>query len=107
LPHHDRAGAVAQLVKERLQAEGLPVVPMTVFAKGAHYALEDLSNTPYDVVGLDWTMDPADAVRRTGGRVTLQGTRARSPRMGKAGRSHFRTGCTHTSVTVCVAHKAK
>lgn len=62
-----------QETKERLAAEGLPVVPMTVFAKGAHYALEELSNTPYDVVGLDWTMDPADAVRRTGGRVTLQG----------------------------------
>lgn len=49
------------------------MVPMTVFAKGAHYALEDLAKTDYDVVGLDWTMDPADAVRRTGGCVTLQG----------------------------------
>lgn len=48
-------------------------MPMTVFAKGAHYALEDLSQTPYDVVGLDWTMDPQEAIVRTGGRVTLQG----------------------------------
>ena len=46
---------------------------MTVFAKGAHYALEVLSQTPYDVVGLDWTMDPQEAIVRTGGRVTLQG----------------------------------
>lgn len=64
---------ILQGVKESLAAQGLPVVPMTVFAKGAHYALESLSNTPYDVVGLDWTIDPTDAIKRTGGRVTLQG----------------------------------
>ena len=30
----------------------------TVFAKGAHYGLEQLATADYDVVGLDWTMDP-------------------------------------------------
>eukprot|EP00124_Ichthyophonus_hoferi_P003927 Ihof_evm6s381 gene=Ihof_evmTU6s381 len=64
---------IARSVKDRLVADGLPLVPMTVFAKGAHYALEDLSRTSYDVVGLDWTMDPAMAIERTGNRVTLQG----------------------------------
>ncbi|TPX66049.1 uroporphyrinogen decarboxylase [Spizellomyces sp. 'palustris'] len=53
----------------------LASTPMVVFARGAHYALESLS-TPdidYDIMSLDWTIDPVDARRRTGGRVTLQG----------------------------------
>ena len=32
-----------------------------VFAKGAHYALPQLANIGYDVVGIDWTIDPAVA----------------------------------------------
>jgi hypothetical protein len=30
----------------------------TVFAKGGHYALVSLSQIGYEVVGLDWTVDP-------------------------------------------------
>ena len=47
---------------------------MTVFAKGAWYAVEDLCSTSYDVVGLDWLHDPADAykIARARGK-TLQG----------------------------------
>lgn len=47
-------------------------VPQVVFAKGAHYALEDLAGTSYDVIGLDWTVDVAAARARCGGKV-LQG----------------------------------
>ncbi len=50
-----------------------PDVPKIVFARGAHYALEALAESGYEVIGLDWTMDPKEARRRTGGRVTLQG----------------------------------
>lgn len=32
-----------------------------VFAKDAHYSLEDLSQSRYEVVGLDWTIDPQSA----------------------------------------------
>jgi uroporphyrinogen decarboxylase len=32
-----------------------------VFAKGAHYAIEEISKLEYNVVGLDWTIDPAVA----------------------------------------------
>jgi uroporphyrinogen decarboxylase len=32
-----------------------------IFAKGAHYALTSLGESGYDVVGLDWTMDPKNA----------------------------------------------
>ena len=29
-----------------------------VFPKGAHYALHDLATCGYEVVGIDWTVDP-------------------------------------------------
>ena len=45
----------------------------TVFAKGGHYALEKLAQSGYDVVGLDWTMDPQKARTILGPNVTLQG----------------------------------
>lgn len=47
-------------------------VPMTIFAKGAHYALEQLSTTNYDIVGLDWTIEPSYA-RSIVKNKTLQG----------------------------------
>ncbi|NBC16296.1 MAG: uroporphyrinogen decarboxylase [Bacteroidetes bacterium] len=50
-----------------------PDVPCIVFAKGAPYALPALADTAYDVISLDWTMDPREALRATGGRKALQG----------------------------------
>lgn len=44
-------------VKSGLREKGIDPVPMTVFAKGAHYAIEDIAKTNYDIIGLDWTMD--------------------------------------------------
>ncbi|KAG2027981.1 hypothetical protein GB937_000429 [Aspergillus fischeri] len=58
---------------KRLDAMGLERVPMTVFAKGAWYALEDLCGSGYNVVGLDWLHDPAEAMQIAKGRVTIQG----------------------------------
>lgn len=46
---------------KRLEEMGEERVPMVVFAKGAWYALEELCQTGYDVVGLDWLHDPAQA----------------------------------------------
>ena len=68
---------------------------MTIFAKGAHYAIPgmvavkikkltvfqkqsffpfiELSAAGYNVVGIDWTIDPEIARNLTGGNVTLQG----------------------------------
>lgn len=57
----------------RLREIGLEPVPMTVFAKGAWYALDDLCQSGYNVVSLDWLHDPAEAVRIANGRVTIQG----------------------------------
>lgn len=40
--------------------------------EGAHYALAELGGSGYDVVGLDWTIDPAEARKLVGPNVTLQ-----------------------------------
>ncbi|EYE91479.1 uroporphyrinogen decarboxylase HEM12 [Aspergillus ruber CBS 135680] len=58
---------------KRLEQMGLEPVPMTVFAKGAWYALDDLCESGYNVVGLDWLHDPAEAFKIANGRVTIQG----------------------------------
>ena len=50
-----------------------PDVPIVVFAKGAHYGLNALADTDYDVISLDWTMDPKSARRTVGDRAVLQG----------------------------------
>ena len=43
-----------------------------VWFQGGHYALKELGESGYDVVGLDWTIDPAEARRIVGPNVTLQ-----------------------------------
>ncbi|KAI9642200.1 Uroporphyrinogen decarboxylase in heme biosynthesis [Ciborinia camelliae] len=59
---------------KRLKELGLEQVPMVVFAKGAWYALDSLCDLGYQVVGLDWLQDPAEAVRIRGDRpIVFQG----------------------------------
>lgn len=48
-------------------------VPVTLFTKGGGLWLEAIANTGCDAVGLDWTVDIADARRRVGEKVALQG----------------------------------
>ncbi|KAG0286070.1 Uroporphyrinogen decarboxylase in heme biosynthesis, partial [Linnemannia gamsii] len=65
---------IAHRVKEELGPER--EVPMTVFAKGAWFALDKLSNqavSGFDVVSVDWSFTPEKAKRVSEGRVTLQG----------------------------------
>lgn len=64
---------IAEGVRARVPsvAEGGP--PMTVFARNAHFALDDLCDTPYDVLGLDWATPPAHAAAVVAGRKVLQG----------------------------------
>ncbi|KZF25938.1 putative uroporphyrinogen decarboxylase [Xylona heveae TC161] len=64
---------IAANLPRRLEELGHKPVPMTIFAKGAWYALDDLCESGYDVVGLDWLQDPAAAVKIAKGRVVLQG----------------------------------
>ena len=49
-----------------------PLVPITVFAKDAHYALQKIANTNCNTIGLDWTIDPI-AARKLSADKTLQG----------------------------------
>ncbi|CDR37717.1 CYFA0S01e15632g1_1 [Cyberlindnera fabianii] len=48
-------------------------IPLTAFAKGSWYALDDLCESGYNCVSLDWLYNPEDAVKVANGRVTLQG----------------------------------
>ncbi|GAB3244212.1 uroporphyrinogen decarboxylase [Chitinimonas naiadis] len=48
-------------------------VPVIVFTKGGGLWLEDIAECGCDAIGLDWTVDLADARRRVGDKVALQG----------------------------------
>ncbi|WP_350238550.1 uroporphyrinogen decarboxylase [Pectobacterium colocasium] len=48
-------------------------VPVTLFTKGGGQWLEAMAETGCDALGLDWTSDIADARRRVGDKVALQG----------------------------------
>ncbi len=53
-----------------MRREGTPVI---VFSKGANHSLGRISQVGADVVGVDWTIDMAEARRLTSDRVALQG----------------------------------
>lgn len=48
-------------------------VPVTLFTKGGGQWLEAMAETGCDALGLDWTTDIADARRRVGDKVAVQG----------------------------------
>lgn len=52
--------------------DAITEVPVTVFAKDAHYALEKIAQTKCSSIGLDWTIDPKIARQQASGK-TLQG----------------------------------
>jgi hypothetical protein len=49
-----------------------PTVPITLYANGSGGLLERLGRTGVDVVGLDWTVDMADARQRLGPNISVQ-----------------------------------
>lgn len=53
-------------VVEKVKAKH-PTVPVTLYANGSGGLIERLGATGADVIGLDWTVDMADARRRLGG----------------------------------------
>ncbi|KAJ6627484.1 uroporphyrinogen decarboxylase [Mycena sp. CBHHK59/15] len=61
---------ISTSVRARL---GPTAVPMTLFAKGANYALPALAHAGYDTLGLDWQIDPAAARALVGPKIALQG----------------------------------
>ncbi|KAK7099761.1 uroporphyrinogen decarboxylase-like [Littorina saxatilis] len=65
--------AISMEVREKLAERKIAQVPMILFCKDVHFALEELSKSGYEVVGLDWTIPPLHARRLMGPKVTLQG----------------------------------
>jgi len=59
-------------IVERIRRDH-PGVPVTLFTKNGGQHLEIMAETGCDALGLDWTTDLADARRRVGGQVALQG----------------------------------
>ncbi len=53
--------------------DALDAVPVTLFAKGAWFALEEISGLDCQVIGLDWNHRPEDARRKVGDQLVLQG----------------------------------
>ena len=53
--------------------DAITEVPMTVFAKGAYFAMPKLAQLNCEVLGLDWTMNPAKMRSVVGDTKQLQG----------------------------------
>jgi uroporphyrinogen decarboxylase len=64
---------MTQVLRGLGAAPGGGRVPTIVFTKGGGVWLDDIAGCGADAVGLDWTVDLADARRRVGAAVALQG----------------------------------
>jgi len=67
---------IAQGVRTELAKRNLSPVPFILFAKDAHYAIQDLAATGlFDVIGLDWTIAPTSirSLRENYPKLVLQG----------------------------------
>lgn len=53
--------------------DAITEVPITVFAKGAYFALPEMARLNCEVIGLDWTMEVGACRQLLGGHKTLQG----------------------------------
>jgi len=79
-PHHFEEFSFSSLkrisdgVRKHIKAGEIPDVPMTLFAKGANTSLSFLAKeSGYDVLGLDWCIEPSVAREIVGDGVALQG----------------------------------
>ena len=57
----------------RMICESINEVPVTVFAKGAYFALHQIGELSCSVVGLDWNMPAEESRKLVGNGKTLQG----------------------------------
>lgn len=64
---------IRDTLRDRLKSQNIEPVPMVIFAKGGGHSLKEQSELGFEVVGLDWTVDPVDARNAVGPNVTLQG----------------------------------
>jgi uroporphyrinogen decarboxylase len=61
---------VVELLKSDVHARELPLI---LFSKGANVHLAEMAATGCAALGVDWTIDLADARKAVGGKVALQG----------------------------------
>lgn len=88
---------ISKYLPIKLKEMGLEPVPMIVFAKGANQSLDSICNLGYQIVGLDWLVDPAEAVKIRGDRpIVFQGNADPGILYG-----------THQSITETVEHMVK
>ncbi|XP_018324900.1 uroporphyrinogen decarboxylase isoform X2 [Agrilus planipennis] len=52
---------IREQVRLKLADKNLENIPMVLFAKGAGFSLRDQAQLGYEVLGIDWTTDPAEA----------------------------------------------
>ncbi len=64
---------LTRIARELERGEGATRTPLILFGKGNGVHLEALAASGAEAVGVDWTVELAEAARRTGGRVALQG----------------------------------
>lgn len=64
---------LTRIARELERGEGADRTPLILFGKGNAAHLEALADSGAEGVGVDWLIELADARRRTGGKVTLQG----------------------------------
>ncbi|GFR48327.1 hypothetical protein Agub_g10210 [Astrephomene gubernaculifera] len=66
------SGPYLKRIVDSVKAE-YPAVPLTLYANGSGGLLERIASVGTDVVGVDWSVDMADARRRVGGNQSVQG----------------------------------
>lgn len=64
---------MSQILAGIIREHGGVRIPAVVFTKGGGLWLESIANSGCDAIGLDWTVDIAEARRRIGHKVALQG----------------------------------
>jgi len=65
--------AVLPHVRRLVESVGDTNTPVILYMNGCSHLLEVLADSGANVLGIDWRIDPADAIRRVGDRVALQG----------------------------------
>lgn len=64
---------IREKLQEKLNKQGIPLVPMIVFGKGAMHSLAEIADLKYDVIGIDYSIDPDEVRKIVGPNVTVQG----------------------------------
>lgn len=64
---------IANGIKMKVKHLKLEQVPLVLFAKGAHFCLDEQTELGYDIVGIDWTVRPKTAKLLKAKNVTVQG----------------------------------